>query len=159
MSKQQDEYFLSKAITLARQGMQNKQGGPFGALVVKNNEIIGEGVNQVTSTNDPTAHAEMVAIRAACHTLASFQLSGCTLYTSCEPCPMCLGAIYWARPARVVFAAGREDAAAAGFDDAFIYQELELPLSDRGLPIEQHLAESGAQLFREWLQQEDRVAY
>ncbi|MGC2236356.1 MAG: nucleoside deaminase, partial [Pyrinomonadaceae bacterium] len=117
---EKDEYFMSRAITLAQNGMDSNAGGPFGAIVVRHGEIIGEGSNRVTSTNDPTAHAEITAIREACQKLGSFQLENCTIYTSCEPCPMCLGAIYWARPERVVFACTREDAAKIGFDDQFI---------------------------------------
>ena len=115
---------MQRAISLAQKGIDANDGGPFGAVVVKDGEIIGEGWNSVTSTNDPTAHAEVMAIRKACENLNSFQLEGCILYTSCEPCPMCLGAIYWARPEKVFFACTREDAANAGFDDQFIYDEI-----------------------------------
>src|SRR5688572_5640469 len=114
--------FLERAIELSRQGMQNGQGGPFGCVIVLDGRIVGEGSNQVTSTNDPTAHAEIVAIRDACNKLGTYQLTGCQVYTSCEPCPMCLGAIYWARPAKVVYANTRQDAAAIEFDDDFIYR-------------------------------------
>src|SRR5438045_1315378 len=125
---EKDEYFMQRAIRLAQNGMDSNAGGPFGALVVKDGEIIAEGSNRVTSTNDPTAHAEIVAIRNACQKLNSFQLDGCRIYTSCEPCPMCLGAIYWARPEKVFFACTREDAANVGFDDQFIYDEIEKPI-------------------------------
>src|SRR3954465_1934470 len=113
--------YMARAIELARRGVEKNSGGPFGCVVVKGGEIVGEGNNRVTSTNDPTAHAEVVAIREACKSLNTFQLDGCSIYTSCEPCPMCLGAIYWARPAKVFFACTREDAAAVGFDDQLIY--------------------------------------
>ena len=123
---EQDEYFMRKAIKLARKGMNKNAGGPFGAIVVKDGKIISKGYNKVTSKNDPTAHAEVVAIRKACKKLGTFQLDDCTIYTSCEPCPMCLGAIYWARPKQVFYASNKKDAAAIGFDDQFIYKELGL---------------------------------
>jgi tRNA(Arg) A34 adenosine deaminase TadA len=119
-----DLRFLDRAVELSRQGIEQQAGGPFGCVIVKNGVIIGEGNNQVTVTNDPTAHAEVVAIRNACKTLGSFQLEGCDVYTSCEPCPMCLGAIYWARPERVIYANTKTDAAAIDFDDQFIYDEI-----------------------------------
>ena len=122
-----EEKFMQEAIELARNGIQNNEGGPFGAVVVKDGEVIGRGNNCVTSTNDPTAHAEVIAIRDACKNLGTFQLEGCVIYTSCEPCPMCLGAIYWARPAKVYYGCTKKDAADVDFDDAFIYKELELP--------------------------------
>ena len=145
-----NEHFMQRAIALAVKNVQSGRGGPFAALVVKDGKIIAEGANQVTSTNDPTAHAEMVAIRAACRTLGDFQLSGCDLYTTCEPCPMCLGAIYWARPARIFYAASAADAAAAGFDDAFIYEEIARPLDARKLPCVRILATEGLTPFRAW---------
>jgi len=117
---QNDIAFMRRAIELAQNGADDDQGGPFGCVIVRDGQIVGEGCNQVTSANDPTAHAEIVAIRAACKNLNSFQLTDCTVYTSCEPCPMCLGAIYWARPSAIYFAGTREDAAAAGFDDAIL---------------------------------------
>ena len=117
-----NKLFMARAIELARMGVEMNIGGPFGCVVVRNGEIIGEGNNRVTSLNDPTAHAEVISIREACKKLGTFQLDNCSIYTSCEPCPMCLGAIYWARPERVYFAATQEDAAAAGFDDRFIYR-------------------------------------
>lgn len=159
MNEELEIYFLRQAIALGRSGMQAGLGGPFGALIVRDSLIIGQGVNRVTSGKDPTAHAEIVAIRDACRRLDDHQLAGCVLYTSCEPCPMCLGAIYWARPERVVFAAGREHAAAAGFDDAFIYQELHLPLAGRAITMVQQLAGEGAQLFREWVDKPDKISY
>jgi len=117
-----EKNFLERAIELSRMGMTNEHGGPFGSVIVRNNEIVGEGCNMVIATNDPTAHAEIVAIRDACKRLETFQLNDCDIYTSCEPCPMCLGAIYWARPKRVIYANTRFDAAAIEFDDHFIYQ-------------------------------------
>src|ERR1700755_1901708 len=116
--------FMRRAIELAQNGVDNNQGGPFGCVIAKDGRVVGEGCNEVTSTNDPTAHAEIMAIRDACRRLGDYQLTDCDVYTSCEPCPMCLGALYWARPNRIVYAAGREDAAEAGFDDAFIYKEI-----------------------------------
>ena len=145
----QDNQFMQEAIRLARLGMENNEGGPFGAVVVKDGEIIGRGYNQVSSSNDPTAHAEVVAIRDACKNLGHFQLDDCVIYTSCEPCPMCLGAIYWARPARIVYACHRKDAAAVNFDDDFIYQEINVPLNERRIPIDQLLREEGLKVFQE----------
>lgn len=155
----QDEEFLRGAIQLARDGMTTGQGGPFGAVIVKDGQIVGRGCNQVTSTNDPTAHAEIVAIRDACRNLNTFQLSGCTLYTSCEPCPMCLGAIYWARPARIVYGAFHSDAAGAGFDDQFIYDQLANPREQRHIPMQQLLRNEADAVFREWVAMEKRVKY
>ncbi len=143
---------------MARENVRRK-GGPFAALVVRDGEIIATGVNQVTQTNDPTAHAEIVAIREACRVLGSFQLGGCEVYSSCEPCPMCLGAIYWAHPARVFFAATREDAAAAGFDDALIYQQIAIAPSERTIPMLRLIDESATRPFEEWLAQADRTPY
>ena len=140
----QDLVFLRRAIDLARKGMEGNHGGPFGAVIVDaNGEVIGEGHNLVTSTHDPTAHAEVVAIRRACEKIGNHQLDGCTVYTSCEPCPMCLGAIYWARPARIVFACSRGDAADIGFDDDHIYRELTLQLGEREIPIDQYCRKKG----------------
>jgi len=160
MSTQSDDIrFLRMAIELAREGMRSGQGGPFGCLIVKDGEVVGQGNNRVTSSNDPTAHAEVVAIRDACQRLGHFQLHDCVLYTSCEPCPMCLGAIYWARPSRMVFAASRQDAAQGGFDDDFIYSQVHLLPQERSIPGHQELAEEGRALFGEWQAKEDRVAY
>ena len=141
---------MHRAIALAVENVRSGRGGPFAALMVKHGKIIAEGANQVTSTNDPTAHAEIVAIRAACRALGDFQLPGCDLYTTCEPCPMCLGAIYWARPARIFYAASAADAAAAGFDDAFIYEEIRRPLDVRSLPSAQILPAAGLAPFQAW---------
>ena len=154
-----DLHHLREAIALAREGMDRNDGGPFGCVIVKDGEVIGRGNNRVTSSNDPTAHAEVVAIREACELLGSFQLDGCTLYTSCEPCPMCMGAIYWARPDRVVYAGTRQDAAAAGFDDQLIYNELPLPPAERRLPMEQALHEEACTLFEAWDRKTDKTAY
>lgn len=154
-----DDYFLRKAIDLARQGMNSGQGGPFGALIVRDGEILSATSNRVTSTNDPTAHAEVVAIREACQKLRSHQLTGCTLYTSCEPCPMCLGAVYWARPDRIVYAAFDTDAAVAGFDDRFIYDELDKPRPDRAIPMIQLLRADAQAIFAEWIAKGDKSLY
>jgi len=153
------ERFMRRAIELAQRGVDDGLGGPFGCVIVKNGEIVGEGCNEVTSTNDPTAHAEVVAVREACRNLNSFQLTGCDVYTSCEPCPMCLGAIYWARPARIFVAGTREDAAAAGFDDELFYGEIEKPNDDRQLKMESLLREESQKVFESWLQKPDKVEY
>ena len=150
---------MREAIALSLNGMKNGEGGPFGCVIVKNGIVIGRGNNRVTSTNDPTAHAEVVAIRDACRHLNSFQLEGCTIYTSCEPCPMCLGAIYWARPDRIVYACTREDAAAIDFDDDFLYKELVAPMSERRIPIVPLLREEGLVVFREWKNKGDKKGY
>lgn len=151
--------FMLEAIRLSRKGMENGDGGPFGCVVVKGEEIVGRGWNRVTSTNDPTAHAEVVAIRDACAHLGTFQLEGCEIYTSCEPCPMCLGAIYWARPAKLYYANTRFDAAEAGFDDAFIYEELPLPAEDRKITTTCLCREDALPVFREWQSKADRRDY
>jgi tRNA(Arg) A34 adenosine deaminase TadA len=151
--------FMRRAIALAKENVRSAEGGPFGALVVKDGRVLAEGANRVTGTNDPTAHAEIVAMREACRVLSDFQLSGCDLYTTCEPCPMCLGAIYWARPARVFYAALAADAAAAGFDDAFIYEELQRALGDRRLPMKQLLRDEALAIFSLWKQQENKTPY
>lgn len=151
--------FMARAIALSLENVQQRGGGPFAAVVVKDGAIIAEGANEVTATNDPTAHAEVVAIRAACRKLNSFDLQDCEIYTSCEPCPMCLGAIYWARPARVYYANSAADAARAGFDDAFIYQEIGRPHPERQIPMIQ-LAQDGAlAAFRAWQEKEDKIRY
>src|SRR5687767_12577224 len=133
-----EQKFLQRAVALSRQGMQQMQGGPFGCVIVKDGVIIGVGFNEVTATNDPTAHAEVTAIRRACTHLGAYQLTGCDVYTSCEPCPMCLGAIYWARPRRVIFANTKAEAAAIAFDDQFIYQEMEKSPADRRIQFIHH---------------------
>ncbi len=151
--------FMQAAIDLARENLKFKNGGPFGAVIVKNGKIIGRGVNTVTTNNDPTAHAEVNAIREACENLNTFQLEGCDIYSSCEPCPMCLGAIYWARPRKLFFATSREDAAKAGFDDAEIYKELELPFTKRKLPTEQLMKSEGEEIFKTWIDCEFKTEY
>jgi len=151
--------FMQRAIELAIENVRAGRGGPFGAVVVKGGTIIAEGANSVTTTNDPTAHAEMTAIRAACRALADFQLAGCDIYTSCEPCPMCLGAIYWARPARVFYACTAGDAAAAGFDDSFIYQQLWLPPDQRKIPMSPLMREQALAAFRAWKEKADKIPY
>ncbi len=150
---------MREAIQLAREGMTTGQGGPFGSVIVRDGEIIGRGCNMVTSTNDPTAHAEVVAIRDACTNLGTFQLDGCTLYASCEPCPMCLGAIYWARPSRIVYGAFHSDAAGAGFDDQFIYEELDKPREQRHIPMQQRLRDEANAVFQEWVTLGKRIPY
>ncbi len=156
---EQQEKFMQRAIELAQKGMDNNDGGPFGAVIVKDGKIIAEGNNKVTSTNDPTAHAEVVAIRNACKELGSFQLEGCELYTSCEPCPMCLGAIYWARPNTIYYGCSREDAADVGFDDQFIYDEIGRDMSERGIPISQSMREQALEVFKNWKIKEDKAEY
>jgi len=151
--------FMEEAIRIGLDGVRDNEGGPFGAVVVKDGEIIGRGNNQVTSTNDPTAHAEVMAIRDACSKLGTFQLDGCEIYTSCEPCPMCLGAIYWARPDKLYYACTKADASEIGFDDGFIYEELELPLDQRKIPFTQLLREEALELFKEWTEKDDKVSY
>ena len=154
---QLEKSFMERAVELSRKGMQNLEGGPFGCVIVKNGKIIGEGWNQVTSFNDPTAHAEIVAIRNACKHLKSFQLDRCDIYASCEPCPMCLGAIYWARPARVFFANTKEDAAAIHFDDMFIYNELDKPPAIRIIPFIHMPLPSALEVFEQWKILENKV--
>jgi guanine deaminase len=150
---------MQKAIQLAIDNVPTGRGGPFGALVVRNGELIATGVNLVTGTSDPTAHAEIVAIRAACQKLGAFQLTDCELYASCEPCPMCLGAIYWARPAKFFYACNRQAAAAAGFDDAFIYDELSRAPERRMIPGYCISAELAAKPFEEWAKAGNKILY
>lgn len=159
MSEARDRKFLERAIALSRKGMQGGQGGPFGCVIVQGDEIVGEGCNEVTSSNDPTAHAEVVAIRNACNKLNTYQLSDCEVFTSCEPCPMCLGAIYWARPKRVVYANTKDDAAAIEFDDDFIYSEIATPLPDRSIPFI-HLPHADAlKVFEDWKNWDGKTKY
>lgn len=150
---------MREAINLSRQNVRENKGGPFAAVIVKNGAVIARGTNLVTSTNDPTAHAEIVAIREACRTLGSFQLDGCDVYTSCEPCPMCLGAIYWARPRGIYYANSRDDAARIGFDDRAIYDEFARPHGERRIPMIQVLQEEANVVFQEWLAKNDRIPY
>ncbi|NNE76904.1 MAG: nucleoside deaminase [Pricia sp.] len=156
---EKNKFYMQRAIQLAKKGMESDAGGPFGAVVVKDDKIIAEGYNRVTSTNDPTAHAEIVVIREACEKLNSFQLTDCTLYTSCEPCPMCLGAIYWARPKRVFYGCSKEDAKAIDFDDQFIYDELDKEIEDRRIPFVQLLRKDALTVFRSWVQKNDKTVY
>ncbi len=151
--------FMQEAIRRAVENVRSGRGGPFGAVVVNDGRIIATGVNSVTSDNDPTAHAEVIAIREACRALGAFQLTGCEIYTSCEPCPMCLGAIYWARADRVYYAATAKDAADAGFDDSFIYEELTRADSERRIPFEAMMRDAGLEAFREWKQKDDHIPY
>lgn len=150
---------MAEAIRLAGCNIATGNGGPFGAVVVKDGKIIAGGSNQVTVNNDPTAHAEIVAIREACTVLNSFQLDDCEIYCSCEPCPMCLGAIYWARPKKIYFAAGRKDAAEAGFDDDFIYREISLNPADRAIEAEQFMQGEAVEVFRKWKESENKIEY
>jgi guanine deaminase len=158
-TKKPDPNFMKRAIELSRVNMHNLEGGPFGAVIVKDGKIVAEGWNRVTSTNDPTAHAEVVAIRRACETLKNFELAGAELYTSCEPCPMCLAAAYWARVDRIYFAASRADAARHDFDDDFIYLEIPKKLEDRSIPISQLSRDEAYRVFEEWGLKTDKVPY
>lgn len=151
--------FLREAIRLSIEKMEGNEGGPFGAVIVRDGEIIGRGWNRVTSTNDPTAHAEVVAIRDACSKLKMFSLPGCEIYSSCEPCPLCLAAIYWSRLDRIYYAATCDDAAAAGFDDGNFYRELAKPAGKRLIPMEQALRDEASVALKAWMKKEDRVRY
>ncbi len=151
--------FLREAIRLSTEKMEAGEGGPFGAVIVRDGEIVGRGWNRVTSTNDPTAHAEIVAIRDACAHLNTFSLAGCDIYTSCEPCPMCFAAIYWARLERIYYAATGQDAEAAGFDDCQFSHELTLPPASRSIPMIQGLQEEAREVFRAWMRKADRIQY
>jgi tRNA(Arg) A34 adenosine deaminase TadA len=155
----QDLDFMQLAIRLAAEHMRARDGGPFGAVLARGRKIIAQGWNRVTSANDPTAHAEITAIRAAAAALGTFQLRGCVLYTSCEPCPMCLGAAYWARLERIVFAATRHDAAEAGFDDEEIYAELARPPFARQLPMQQAMRDQAVEVLAEWSRLPDKIIY
>ncbi|MFL5740545.1 MAG: nucleoside deaminase [Flavisolibacter sp.] len=155
----EEKKFLNRAIELSREGMQSGKGGPFGCVIVKDGNIIGEGCNQVIANNDPTAHAEVVAIRKACDSLKNFQLTGCDLYASCEPCPMCLGAIYWARPRRVIYANTKMDAASIGFDDQFIYDEIEKTEERRQILFIHHPHSTALEVFSDWKKMENKTVY
>jgi len=150
---------MRRAIALSLENVRSNDGGPFGAVVVKGGHIFGEGTNQVLATNDPSAHAEVVAIREACRRLNTFQLTGCEIYTSCEPCPMCMGLIYWSRPERVYYANTAADAASIGFDDDFIYHELARDPQKRALKMEQIMRDEALLAFREWDKKPDKVRY
>ena len=155
---QRENIFMKEAIELSLANVRDG-GGPFAAVVVRNSTVIGRGVNRVTSTNDPTAHAEVVAIREACRAINNFQLNDCELYTTCEPCPMCLGAIYWARPSKIYFANSRNDAARIGFDDSLIYEEIGRSFADRKIPSEQLMREEALAAFQEWEKKSDKIRY
>lgn len=150
---------MRRAIALSLEMMRGNRGGPFGAVIVQRGSIVAEGCNRVTSDNDPTAHAEVVAIREACRSLGRFDLTGCEIFTSCEPCPMCLSAIYWARLDRIWFANDRHDAAKIGFRDDFLYHEIPLPLEQRAIPVRRLLPKEGWAAFAEWQQKPDKVRY
>ena len=154
-----EEKFMIEAIKMSQKGVHENEGGPFGCIVVKGDKIVGRGNNKVTSTNDPTAHAEVVAIRDACKNIGAFQLDDCEIYTSCEPCPMCLGAIYWARPKVIYYANTRGDAAAIGFDDSMIYEEMSKSYADRKIPIIAISRDEALQVFKEWKEKADKKLY
>lgn len=154
-----EEKFMQEAIALSAKGIQNNEGGPFGCVIVKDDKIVGRGNNSVTSLNDPTAHAEVMAIREACKNLDTFQLTDCEIYTSCEPCPMCLGAIYWARPKVVYFANTRIDAANIGFDDSFIYEEISADISERKIPLIPMRQQAALDVFKAWSDKTDKTEY
>jgi guanine deaminase len=151
--------FMARAIQLAVENVRSRRGGPFGCVIVKAGDLVAEGVNQVTATNDPTAHAEVLAIRQACQKLSGFELNGCDLYTSCEPCPMCLSAIYWARIDKIYFASLAEDAARAGFDDSAIYQEIKQPRAERKIPMIQTMRDEALAAFRAWEENPGKILY
>lgn len=151
--------FMLEAIEMSKKCLVTGKGGPFGAVIVKDEKIVGRGSNMVTINNDPTAHAEVVAIRDACKNLNTFQLDGCEIYTSCEPCPMCLGAIYWARPQKMYYAANKYDASEAGFDDSFIYKEIELPYNKRKIPAEQYDQQEAVKVFDSWKKLSTKIDY
>jgi tRNA(Arg) A34 adenosine deaminase TadA len=159
MISDKEKKFLERAIELSKQGMESQNGGPFGCVIVLNNKIIGEGCNMVTSSNDPTAHAEIVAIRQACKELNNYQLTNCIIYTNCEPCPMCLGAIYWARPQKVIYANTREEAAAIEFDDDFIYHEINLSMTERKIPFIHAPHPKAREVFEAWKNWEGKQKY
>jgi guanine deaminase len=154
-----DNPFMSRAIQISIENVQSGRGGPFGAVIVKDGQIVAEGVNRVTLTNDPTAHAEVVAIREACAKLGAFLLEDCEIYTSCEPCPMCLGAIYWAHLGRIYFGNSAADAREIGFDDSFIYNEFAKPLSQRSIPMVQMMHDQALAGFRAWQERTDKIPY
>jgi len=154
-----DNPFMARAIQLSIENVHSGRGGPFGAVIVKDGAVIAEGANQVTSTKDPTAHAEILAIRAACAKLGVFELPGCEIYTSCEPCPMCLGAIYWSRLSRIYFATVAADASRIGFDDSLIYREIAQPLTHRSIPMVQMMREQALAAFRAWEEKPNKIVY
>ena len=157
MNRQQE--FMQEAINMGLKGMRSNQGGPFGCVIVKDDKIVGRGHNQVVGTNDPTAHAEITAIRDACKNLNDFQLDGCEVYTTCEPCPMCLGALYWARPKVIYYGNTRLDAADIGFDDSMIYDEITKPLQERLIPIQAVGRDQAMEMFKVWVIKNDKTEY
>lgn len=154
-----EEKFMQEAISLSEEAMKKNDGGPFGCVIVKHDKIISRGNNRVTSTNDPTAHAEIVAIREACKSLGTFQLEGCEIYTSCEPCPMCLGAIYWARPEVIYYANSRNDASKIGFDDSLIYDEMNADLNTRKILMINIASDQAKEVFKKWMDKKDKIPY
>jgi guanine deaminase len=154
-----EEKFMMEAISLSKKAIENNEGGPFGCVVVKNDKIIGRGNNKVIAENDPTAHAEVMAIRDACKNLGTFQLEGCEVYSSCEPCPMCLGAIYWARPKAVYYANTRDDAASVGFDDSMIYDEIKCNTEERKIPLINLCHQDAFTVFESWASKNDKTLY
>lgn len=153
------EEMMREAIKISQEKMMGGEGGPFGAIIEKDGKIIARGWNKVTSSHDPTAHAEVVAIREACRELKNFSLEGCTIYTSCEPCPMCLASIYWARIEKIYYANTRDDAAAINFDDEFLYREIATPIEDRKIPMKQCLRDEAQEVFKLWDEKEDKIPY
>jgi len=158
-SKPEDQRYLARAVALSREHMERGEGGPFGAVIVRDGTILAEGWNQVTSAKDPTAHAEVTAIRRACQAVGDFSLEGATLYTSCEPCPMCLASAYWARVSRIVYANTRQDAAEIGFDDSLIYDEVSKPISERLIPMDHLPSLEAKAVFDAWADKDDKIAY
>ena len=154
----QDQHFMQQAIDLSIENVANG-GGPFGAVITRDGELVATGINRVTANNDPTAHAEVSAIRAACQKESSFKLEGCTIYTSCEPCPMCLSAIYWAGLSRICYANTKQDAEDINFGDKFIYEEIERPVNQRTIPTEQLMRDKALQAFRDWQAKTDKIEY
>jgi guanine deaminase len=158
-SKSEHQKFMEMAIALSENNVKSAIGGPFGAVIAKGGKLIAKSANKVTASNDPTAHAEICAIRLATKKLKTFDLTGCVIYTSCEPCPMCLGAIYWSRISKIYYAATKHDAAEAGFDDKFIYDELDLPVEQRKLPVEQLMAPEAVEAFKHWVKSGSKIEY
>lgn len=156
---EREKKFMDESIRVGLEGMRNNLGGPFGCVIVKNNKIIGKGCNSVIATNDPTAHAEIVAIRDACKNLQSFQLNDCEVYTTCEPCPMCMGALYWARPRKIYYASTRADAANIGFDDSFIYEQISLPIEQRKIEMACLHCDEAKEMFEEWRSLNNKTLY
>lgn len=150
---------MRRAIELSAENVESGRGGPFAAVIVFEGRVVGEGTNLVVANNDPTAHAEIIAIREACRNLGRFHLEGCDLYANCEPCPMCLGAIYWSHLSRVYFANAKEDASGIGFDDSYIYEQLDHPIEQRSVPMQQMLREEALRVFEDWQNKTDKIEY